>query len=311
MDYSEWRPSSASDLDGAAFVCRYLSNDSSKNLTRAEAETLTSWGLQIVANWESTGTGGDYNQGVADAQTARSQALAAGMPAGRPIYFSIDEDVAVDSQLAYFQGVGSILPSSEVGVYGSAAMVQGIQAAGWAGWGWRTMSTSWSGGASTTGCQLVQTTGGAGGNFDWDEALADDYGQWNLNTSAAPTSTSTTTVPVNPTSKEDDMSLVDASKVVAGVNGGGSFAGLGWSGGSAADIQVVSDGSLGVLPSLRVVYLLTTGPLVVVVNASNWVNGRITARLSEVVPIVANCFGVVVQAVDGVSTPFWLYSNGE
>lgn len=298
MDYSDWRPGSVSDLDGAVFVCRYLSNDQEKNLTRAEAETLTSWGVQIVANWESTGTGGDYSQGVADAQTARSQALSAGMPAGRPIYFSIDEDVSVASQLGYFQGVGSVLPRAEVGVYGSAQMIQGIQAAGWAEWGWLTMSKGWSGGADTSGCQLNQTQGGAGGNFDWDEALADDYGQWNLNTAAAPATHAPTipTAKVTPTSEEDDDMSQQSDNGLALVT---------WATGSKHVLQFFFDGAQGNAPTLRVDLGLTSGPLVFGEGSATnpWLPG---GRIVYEIPagFVPNAFGVSVKATNEGAAPF-------
>lgn len=83
--------------------------------------------------------------------------------------------------------------------------------------------------------------------------------------------------------------------------------GLSWSLGSAKDLQFITDGSLGTAPELRIVFLLTTGPLVI--GNDNWVNGRVVIPLSGVCN-PANCFGVIVEAQTNPGTPFWLYSNG-
>lgn len=182
-DYSYWRPSGPSQLAGISFVARYLSNTPSKNLSLSEANQLASWGVSVVANWESSGQGGSYAQGVADAQNAVEQAAACGMPAGRPIYFSIDVDVDPSSTDAYREGVCSVISASEVGVYGSAAVCQHWRAAG-CGWAWRTMSTDWQGGSSTSGCQVAQT--GGNDNYDYDTALVQDVGQWMPGHSVAP-----------------------------------------------------------------------------------------------------------------------------
>lgn len=286
VDYAWYRPSSESDLNGYAFCVRYLSNDDSKNLTRAEAETLTSWGKLIVCNWESTGKGGDYAQGVADARTAKAQADAAGRPAGRPIYFSIDEDVDPASTDQYRQGVESVLPKAEVGVYGSAAMCSHWVAQGVL-WAWRTMSTSWSGGSSTAGDSLVQTGYALNGNADADYADVTDFGGWNLNTVATLPST-TSTITVFTTSEEDDMSQQSQNGVAL----------LQWAGGTRHVLQFFYDGANGAAPELRLDLGLTTGPLVLTQNS--WSQGRIVYEIpAEFVP---KAFAVSVKASN--STPF-------
>lgn len=205
-DYSFWRATSASDLSGYDFVCRYLSGGSSKDLTHAEAVQLTSWNKLIVANWESSGQGGDHAQGVADATAALAEATACGMPAGKPIYFSIDADVSPSSTDDYRNGVLSVLPGTQVGIYGSAAVVQHWRANGVA-YGWRTMSTDWSGGSSTQDCHLVQS--GGNNNVDFDTALVSDFGGWNLNTVPTPVPVPPAPVPVPATPKEDELMQID------------------------------------------------------------------------------------------------------
>src|SRR5262245_1036236 len=93
VDYAWSHPTPAAlKAAGARFVCRYLSPDSTKNLSKTEAAALAAVGIWCVAVWESNagralaGTAA----GTADAKTALAQATAAGMPSGRPIFFAVD-----------------------------------------------------------------------------------------------------------------------------------------------------------------------------------------------------------------------------
>src|SRR5512138_2249096 len=115
VDYAWSRPDPAGlYAAGKRFASRYLSyDDTGKNLTLVEAEQLAAAGIAIVANWEWRA--GDAKSGFAGGAQygaeAERQAAACGMPAGRPIYFSVDYDPAgnygpVD---AYFQGIASVL----------------------------------------------------------------------------------------------------------------------------------------------------------------------------------------------------------
>lgn len=183
IDYAWFRPSAA-QLLGYDFVSRYLSYDPSKNLTLAEAKQLTAWGKKIICNWESDGKGGTFADGQAQARAAFTLAAQCGMPDGHGIVFSIDEDVDPLTQAGYIQGLLSVQPGSVLGLYGSAATVQYGRAQSLA-WGWRSMSTGWRGGSSTSGCQLVQT--GGNNDFDYDTALSDLSGlAWNLGAASAP-----------------------------------------------------------------------------------------------------------------------------
>lgn len=182
-DYSWSRPV-PTDLAaaGAHFVCRYLSNDAGKNLTRAEADALTAAGIAIVCNWESTATRADdggFTGGAQDARAALTQARACGIPDDRPIYFSVDQDTTVGVNIsAYFKGVGSVLPLSRIGVYGSYAVVKGCLDAGLASWGWQTYA--WSRGKWDDRAHIRQVQNGlrvAGADVDLNEAQTDDYGQ--------------------------------------------------------------------------------------------------------------------------------------
>src|SRR4051812_39940008 len=116
VDYAWGRPGTAAlGRAGVKFVCRYLSHDTTgKNLTPSEARQLTSAGIWIVVVWESTAERalGGHAAGGADAKEARRQADAAGMPAGRPIYFAVDFDATSGQQAAinsYLDGAASVV----------------------------------------------------------------------------------------------------------------------------------------------------------------------------------------------------------
>ncbi len=195
VDYSWARPSpSGLKSGGYTFACRYLSHDTSgKNITAAEAKALWAAGVDVVANFEDSATNAlsGYNQGVADAKYAESLANGAGIPSGRPIYFSIDFDATPGDQTAinaYFDGVASVIGLARTGAYGGYYPIERLFNAGKIKWGWQTYA--WSGGQWDSRAQLRQvqngiTAGGDANCCDEDEAVASDYGQWH----AAPPNT--------------------------------------------------------------------------------------------------------------------------
>ena len=195
VDYSWARPSpSGLKSQGYTFAARYLSYDTSgKNLSASEAKALWAAGVDVVANWEQTAQAAlnGYNQGVSDAKAANSQANADGIPAGRPIYFSVDFDATPGEQAAlnaYFDGVASVIGLARTGAYGGYYVIMRLFNAGKIKWGWQTYA--WSGGQWDSRAQLRQvqngiTAAGDSNCCDKDEAVAKDFGQWH----AAPPNT--------------------------------------------------------------------------------------------------------------------------
>lgn len=217
-DYSGSRPSPAElAAAGVTWVSRYLSHSAWKNLTRAEAEALSAAGISIVSNWETTTTRAEagYAAGQQDARDALAQATACGMPPGRPIYFSVDADVSPSSVTPYFQGVNSVLNKVRTGVYGSTAVCRALLADGLVAWTWRTMSTSWSGGAGSPGEFNIVQTGGTIINSDVDvnHAQTSDFGQWTIGGTAVPVAD------ITPVRKEDDVSVGTSFPAVVGAKG--------------------------------------------------------------------------------------------
>lgn len=174
---------SALKASGISFVCRYLSGNPGgwKELSKSEAQRYSAGGILVVSNWETDGKPANtIAKGEADARAALKEAVACGMPDGRPIYFSIDSDVPVSSKDNYFAGLCAVLGANRVGIYGSSGIVRHVMGKGLAKWGWRTMSTGWTGGSDTTGMQIRQThqTRVGGILVDLNDGLVPDVGGW-------------------------------------------------------------------------------------------------------------------------------------
>jgi len=186
VDYAWGRPGGATlHAQGYSFAARYLSYDTSgKNISAAEATSLRNAGVDVVVVWEwgANDVTKGYNEGVTEAREAERQALAAGMPAGRPIYFAIDFDEQASQQAvvnAYFDGVASVIGRNRTGAYAGYYAIKRLFDAGKITYGWQTYA--WSGGNWDPRAQLRQTKNGVtigGVDCDLDSAVAADFGQW-------------------------------------------------------------------------------------------------------------------------------------
>jgi hypothetical protein len=189
VDYSFARPSpSGLKNAGYTFAARYLAYDNSgthgKILFSGEAKALLGAGVDIVSNWEYAANDalGGFNAGADAAKVANAQAAAAGAPAGRPIYFSVDFDATPGQQGPindYMDGAASVIGRNRTGAYGGYYVIKRLFDAGKITWGWQTYA--WSGGQWDARAQLRQVQNNvtiAGGACDIDNAVADDFGQW-------------------------------------------------------------------------------------------------------------------------------------
>jgi len=178
-----------------------------KPVTREYADALRAEGLQVVSCYQYGKPGwptpSDYTRGyeggVADATTALRLHGAAGGPDSAPIFFSVDEDIDLDTwnslAVQWFRGINSVLGVNRTGIYGHA------NACGWAirdgvigssttaghAWAWQTRA--WSAGVREPAAVLYQyviVTASdpglplGGTNVDVNEVLAADFGQWDL-----------------------------------------------------------------------------------------------------------------------------------
>ncbi len=178
-----------------------------KPITREYADALRAEGLHIVSNYQygkpgwptpSDFTRG-YDGGVADAQTALALHAAAGGGNSAPIFFSVDEDIGLDTwnnvAVDWFRGINSILGVDRTGIYGhSRACTWAINddvigRSTTAGYRWAWQTKAWSNGEREPMAVLYQgvvdgpsnpSTRLDGVSVDINEVLAADFGQWDL-----------------------------------------------------------------------------------------------------------------------------------
>jgi hypothetical protein len=147
---------------GYHFVCRYLSNDPSKNVTREELGRIHAAGMRLVLVWESTGGAakGGHGLGVLEATKARAQATALGVPANIPIYYAVDFDTAGHpGQLdGYADGWKSVATYALTGAYGGYEAIRYLIDTKRISWAWQTYA--WSGGKWDPRAHLRQTQNG-------------------------------------------------------------------------------------------------------------------------------------------------------
>lgn len=181
VDYPWSHPAPAAlRAAGVGFAMRYLSNDSSKNLSLAEANALAAQGIWSGVVWETTATRALAGRaaGATDARAALAQAQACGMPDGRPIYFAVDTDTTWSQVAPYFQGIRDVLPLGQVGVYGGIRIIQGAASSGLVSWYWQ--AEAWSGGRWDPHAHIRQagslTVGGV--SCDRNTSMFADFGQW-------------------------------------------------------------------------------------------------------------------------------------
>jgi hypothetical protein len=195
-----------------------LSNDPSKNLSKAEAKTLSDAGIWIVVIWETTANRAlsGHAGGVADATEAAKQATACGMPSGRPIYFAVDWDATSGQQgtiNAYLDGAASVIGRSRVGLYAGYGPIKRAFDAKKITFGWQTYA--WSGGRWDSRAHLQQYLNNQqinGVGVDYDRAAHDDYGQWRVGVTPGP---------VPQPQQEDDMpygQLAEGPKAITPVS---------------------------------------------------------------------------------------------
>jgi len=192
VDYADARPSPAGlYAAGKRFVVRYGGpGRDAKQLHATELQALLAAGLSVVANAEGAAAG--YRGTVAGrawAADADEHFRALGMPAGRPIYFSVDWNAGpadwpdIDAAL---RGSADVIGAARVGVYGGYATVAHCAGAKTAQWLWQTYA--WSAGRWWPGAHMQQYRNGVqvgGGDCDLNRAMADDFGQWGQETDVA------------------------------------------------------------------------------------------------------------------------------
>lgn len=168
---------------GVTFVCRYLSQDSAKDLTVAEYAEYRSIPIDVVVVWETAADRmlAGHSAGATDAADAVALAAQIGIPGEPPIYFACDFDASPSDQTpidAYLDGVATEIALSRIGMYGGFWPLSRAFDAHKITFGWQTFA--WSGGNWDARAQLRQVQNGvtvAGITVDIDHAIADNFGQ--------------------------------------------------------------------------------------------------------------------------------------
>lgn len=170
---------------GVQFVCGYVSWDTTKkNITLPEVNNYLANGIDYVCNWEYLANEATEGRakGVESATEAVRQAVYLGIPAGRPIYFSVDDDVDPNTVDDYFVGAANTCWNAglQIGVYGSEAVCRYLFTRGRVAYTWRTMSTAWQNDGMPFSFNIIQTKQTNLDSYDVDlnQALTPDYGQW-------------------------------------------------------------------------------------------------------------------------------------
>lgn len=170
-----WGPPSAAWMrsQGYAFGASYLSYDPSKDWSRSLVDSFAARGIARVFVWETSATRalGGCGAGESDARAARS--MAAPFHA-RVIYFAVDFELSRTATVeSYFRCTARVLGVTHTGAYGGYTTIKALFDSHLIRYGWQT--SAWSGGRLDGRAQLYQYLNGSA--FDYDRALAADYGQ--------------------------------------------------------------------------------------------------------------------------------------
>lgn len=315
VDYSVIRPSlHALNAAGITAVGRYIGWDSvpgfasiGKNLTAAEAATLTGAGISVFLAFEYAADAVTRGaaQGRADGRLAIDQLAALGAPDGLTVYFAVDFDIPdyaphlpdtpqnamakLGPAADYFRAITQLGGRTyRVGVYGGYYACKRALDAGLAVMAWQTVA--WSGGQRDQRAVLYQLAGTvplAGADVNVHEGTSPDFGQWPRPATATPATT------------EDDMpsGLITSA---AGVRESHT-----WRAGTVSQIVVFSDWK-GVQDTPPVVQLRIAH-----LNSPVFDAGHLTADGTEVYSVgtAADCNGCSFTRVDsGAATVSW-HSN--
>ena len=197
IDYAGGVPSAAAiAAAGFAGAIRYVSDRRpdaqwmvGKPILQTEAQSLQSAGLAVVSCYqfgkgETSDWRGGYEAGVKHAKRGLELHVAAGGPANRPIYASIDDNPSFDEFetliAPYLKGWQDVLGKNLTGMYGNAPTIGWATDAGLASYYWQH---NWgSNGVVHEAAHIHQyeidkfAVDGVG--VDRNRVLKSDYGRW-------------------------------------------------------------------------------------------------------------------------------------
>jgi hypothetical protein len=161
--------------NGWTFGASYLSTDLSKNWHVGQAKEYAAAGIARVFVWETTAARSlsGCSGGRSDAGSAWSQSRPLN---ARVIYFAVDFELQpseVSAVKSYFRCASQVIGVNRTGAYGGIFTISTLFNSKLIGYGWQTYA--WSGGRWDGRAQLQQWLNG--NSFDYDRAVAPDYGQ--------------------------------------------------------------------------------------------------------------------------------------
>ena len=115
---------------GRDFIGRYLPWKGSawRQVTTAELKAATAAGVDYFFWFEDSDNHfrarDGFEAGAADAQEALRALARLGLPTTTPVYYTVDYPASTGSEIdAYFRGIASVVPVSQMGVYGNYTTV--------------------------------------------------------------------------------------------------------------------------------------------------------------------------------------------
>ena len=113
---------------GYSFIGRYLPVRGAmwRPVTTAELDAAAAAGVDTFFWFESTGDRAldGYAAGVADAKEALNALASLRVPTTTPVYYTVDFNLLDGSRIdAYFRGIASVVPVSQIGAYGNYTTV--------------------------------------------------------------------------------------------------------------------------------------------------------------------------------------------
>jgi hypothetical protein len=183
VDYAFAHPAPAALVRAhATFVVRYIASGGGKDITREEAEDLSHAGLDIALVCEtSAGFMAEPLPAFLLGDVFHA-AQEAGMPHGRPVYFAHDEEGQIGPAIRFLRDAIDRRGPAQIGAYGGLAFIEAAYQAGvrylWQTLAWSGTPTRWSPHAQLR--QTIIETTVAGAQVDIDQALAADFGQWQV-----------------------------------------------------------------------------------------------------------------------------------
>jgi hypothetical protein len=193
VDFAFSRPApSAIKASGYAGVIRYLCADPAKAIDPAEAAGYLAAGLSIALVYEdgAADANGGAAVGAEKAAIARPELAALRVPAGRPVYFAVDEELSADVYPSAWACVETFSRTlgRPAGVYGPRPLLAYCAAHG-ARYLWETGASSWNTGPEPPDVQLHQLATQVvvdGATVDVDVTSVADWGQWPVRSPSPP-----------------------------------------------------------------------------------------------------------------------------